>query len=80
MVLPKRMDIFFSAKVKEAFLEALDKKDFTLDFKEVKTLDTSGIQLLLSFIKSVDKQIVFLNVSEDIAEITDLFGIKTRSE
>lgn len=79
MVLPERMDIFFSTRIKETLLEALKIGDYVLDFKKVRILDTAGTQLLLSFIKTVDdrEKIIFLNVSNEISGTINLLGIET---
>jgi anti-anti-sigma factor len=53
---------------------------FELNLSAVEEIDSSGIQLLLSFVKNAkkdDKQVVISEISDPVIEIMDLLDIRS---
>jgi len=75
--------IFDNAQqAREALLSKLgkltDDKEVTIDLSQVTEIDSSGIQLLISFFKSLDKhkfRYKINGITDEIMEILNLAGI-----
>ena len=78
MVLPERIDVFSAKSVRERLLEAIALEDYTLDFKDVRILDSAGVQLLLSFVKSAGRdKVSFTNIYPEVAGVFHCLGVET---
>lgn len=73
------LTIYEVAQIKDLFANALSKKQsIRLDFCSVSEIDSAGIQLVLSFMKSLDElglDIECCNVPDKILSIFQLLGI-----
>jgi anti-anti-sigma factor len=75
--------IFDNAEaLKEALIEKLEKLDdsktVTFDLSHLEEVDSSGIQLLLSFFKTLEErriQYKVTQISEELLEVLDLSGL-----
>jgi anti-anti-sigma factor len=77
-------DLIFdnAQQVKERLLSKLEKlnndKEVTIDLSHIEEIDSSGIQLLISFFKSLEKKKVKYKidgVTNEIVEILELSGL-----
>jgi anti-anti-sigma factor len=77
--------IFDNAQqVKEALLAKLEKvkdnKEVTIDLSGVTEVDTSGIQLLIAFFKSLQKHKIDFKIEGITAEVSEILGLSGLSK
>ncbi|MFW6022301.1 MAG: STAS domain-containing protein [Bacillota bacterium] len=80
--LPEVVNIYNVSEVKKNLLNILEseneKEIISLNAEKMEDIDGAGIQLLLSFIKSVNKnnkQVEIINKSDDIKRLFSISGL-----
>ncbi|MGA1846608.1 STAS domain-containing protein [Deferribacter abyssi] len=76
---PDECEIFVVEKAKEKLLKSLDnEKLIEIDLTKIKSIDTTFVQLILSYLKTLkneEKKYNIKGISEKAIQVFELYGI-----